>query len=406
MNHRLPSLPLLFTLALATPALAQEPSPDEASRRARARVKHLEQRVSKLEERLREIEILLSAQADRPRETKEAAPAKTLQREPAKTQEREPKLTLVAQANHGRNPSLLAWDPEGARLASGSSDKDLRVWDPQGQMLTSFAQAGSPHSIAWGPKGEFLLSSTSHPNPKGPEELVIWDTERSKVHRRRNIYGTYAIAQFTAKTDTVLFSRVTGLHAIDASDLRSSKGPIQRKAGSHGKIKPEGLPLKDVERMAWSPERDRLLILTLYHIEIWDRGLTKRLHRLDVAGEQLNYAAWGPKGEKVVGVNKSGTIQTWSLERGTVLAEVSIPQAKVAEFSPDGRWLAVGAPKQVLLYESASTKLVTKWAYPGSGRGLVTSLAWRPGANLLAVGGFGGKIALVEVEDPQATQER
>jgi WD40 repeat protein len=65
---------------------------------------------------------------------------------------------------------MLAWDPNGTRLASASRDRTVRVWDPTtGNSTTLEGHTNWVAAVAWDPNGT-RLASASHDGT-----VRVWD---------------------------------------------------------------------------------------------------------------------------------------------------------------------------------------------------------------------------------------
>jgi WD40 repeat protein len=117
------------------------------------------------------------------------------------------------------------------------------------------------------------------------------------------------------------------------------------------------------------------------------------------AGCHPSFPAWSPEGDRIV----TGCVFTpaqgdhtpasvWDAESGTLLLalESDHGESMIAEWSPDGRHLAVGYELAVAkVWEVATGKVVT--VYPGHS-GWVQGLAWAPSGNRIASGDLDGNV--------------
>ena len=79
-------------------------------------------------------------------------------------------------------PGVIAWSPNGRRLASGSIEEErtIRIWDAQsGRVLRTIPdQGGRIMGLAFSPDGRRLASCTP-----GEQEVKIWDAESGRLIR-------------------------------------------------------------------------------------------------------------------------------------------------------------------------------------------------------------------------------
>ena len=87
-------------------------------------------------------------------------------------------------------------------------------------------------------------------------------------------------------------------------------------------------------------------------------------------------------------------VTTWALPEGAI-ARLGRGRVDAVEFSPDGKYLAVGTWIGLWWYELATMKPVALW---GTEIGLISALAFSPDGTLLASGSLDGTILLWDLK--------
>jgi WD40 repeat protein len=218
----------------------------------------------------------------------------------------------------------LSIRPDGKKLATSGHDGIVRIWDVEtGELERALlGHEVAAYGVAWSPDGKYLASA-------GYYSARVWD----------------------------------GATGMQVRNLKGKQG---------------------VTLVAWSPDGTKLLTGGggSGGIALWDVAAAKLLSETEY-GTQIASISFSSSGEQVAtAATRAGTyIADTANKLKTVhtFKDAADPDAAVA-FSPDGKLLAAGSAKQVVVYNTATGAVVRKLAEPG------LALIWTPNGGLLVVG--------------------
>jgi WD40 repeat protein len=107
---------------------------------------------------------------------------------------------------------------------------------------------------------------------------------------------------------------------------------------------------------------------------------------LSIPGSRDIQMAWSPKDNTLVAQHSQGGT-AWDGARGQVKMFYPLQEANSMALSPDGRWIALGTPGSIKLYDSKTGKgpsLVNPPSAPGTYSSAFMSMSWSPDSNYLA----------------------
>lgn len=224
----------------------------------------------------------------------------------------------------------LVFSPDSSVLASGSSDKSIRLWrTATGQEIPcTLGHAGSVTSLAFSPDGKFMASGSSD------NAIRIWN--------------------------------FAGLKEL-------------RKIETH---------MAAVTSLSYSPDGGRLAAgTTVGRVFVWDPLAGKELQELERHSGGVNSVAYSPDGKHFASAGADGCVLLYDLAPGGKTRKLSahIGSVLAVAFSGDGQSLASGGTDKATIVWDVSTgwelrKLV------GSGAA-VRALAFSPDSRSLASAG-------------------
>jgi WD40 repeat protein len=265
---------------------------------------------------------------------------------------REPILTL---SGHAGAVTGVRFSPDGQRLATGGTDRTARVWDAATgrELLTFRGHTGALGPPEFTPDGRLLVTvGQKLPEGDGRVEVKVWDaaTAPDALARPAHQGGVFSLA-----------------YGADGRHLAT--------AGYDGAVR------------------------------VWDVADLRPVRTLRGTPGESNAVALSPDGRLVAARGMGSVLRLWELTTGKevlTLPGFGGPLRAVA-VSPDGRFVVtdVGrpqdlAPGDVRVWELATRRVV----HHRRGRGV----AFSPDGQLLAVGGNGNVITLVDLADGRETR--
>ena len=305
--------------------------------------------------------------------------------------------------------NVLAFSTDGKMLASGSTDKTVQLWNTTtGESLTTFTgHINGITALAFSPDGTMLVSGSAD------GMIRFWHTGTGAPLADRITGHTQLMKAATFFKDSSTLASVAFNGVITFWDVETSQKSTVQAAG-HRDMFPT---------LAFSPDGTKLVSVGAEGTTVFGAGISTwrqdhliRLTNVKTGRElatlqytrEVNELTFSPDGETVA-FSGLGEIRLWNTrtgdEQAIPLADLragihNVPTVLALAFSSDGRWLVSGTRDgEIQMWDVATGEALVAFADPTERENLgsISALAFSPDRALLAAG-TRGHIHLWEVD--------
>jgi hypothetical protein len=239
------------------------------------------------------------------------------------------------------------------------------------------------------------VASTTTPKPLKPGHVAVLNMlygPKPRTWKLRRASLQEALA-FSADGALLVTGEVSGrIHVRQSSTGRTERTlRLPRSAGS-------------LRGLAYSAT-GRLVAVTSDgpNLGVWDAVEARRLQDLVCSARPLRALALSSSGAWLAAASADGTLRTWRLDTGRLVAAFSLAGSSSAlALSPDGRYVAAAAARaKVRLCELADGSVIGSLSPSGS----VTCLAYSRDGSRLTAGTADGRITLWDVRSHECIDE-
>ncbi|CAE6475914.1 unnamed protein product, partial [Rhizoctonia solani] len=239
----------------------------------------------------------------------------------------------IVYGGHGDSVYSVVFSPDGKSIASGSSDKTIRIWDaysPSSIGKPLRGHTGYVCSVTYSPLGDVLASGSQD------KTVRLWDVSTGRQMGRLKADDWVNSVAFSP--DANIFASGSWAGTVQLWDVQK-RAPASHPFGDH---------TDGIGSVEFSSDGTRLVSGSWDEtIRVWDVE-----HGVTVVGPlkghigSIRSIALSPDGSQILSCSSDGTLRLWDARSGELIGnpyEGSTRQVNSVAFSPRDKYVASGA---------------------------------------------------------------
>jgi len=240
---------------------------------------------------------------------------------------------------HTRDIRVVSWTADGKMLASAADDAHVYIWEPNGTVQRTIAQAAPVTALAWSPDGQRLVTGAG-------TRIAFY-----------NLAGNILASSTRAHTQTVMSLAWTSHNQMEVVSGGADRRAIVWNTTNYQPQIVYALHTTPIVVVSWSSDGQTIASSSQGGaVRIWDAANAQDLHGYyQDAMVPMRALAYAPTGTQIAVGGDDGTVRLWNNasicgNAGAICKDTPQQRIKVSQtairalsWSPDGRFLAVGA---------------------------------------------------------------